>query len=299
MVGRETLKRWLRRGSMYALCGCACLLAGTVHEATAQDGKMVSQRGYHLLNPVPDSQLRELSTDRPDKTESPYTVDAGRFQIEMDVFNYAHDKTRQTRLDRYSVATTNVKVGLLPNLDFQMVLETYTHERTKDRLTGAVQRRSGFGDVTLRAKLNLWGNDGGPTALAVMPFVKFPTNQDNLGNDAVEGGFIFPLAVELPWGWRMGVQTEFDISRDADERGYHPEFINSITFGHDIIGNLGGYVEFFSLVSTDNASPWIGTVDLGLTYQLTKHIQLDAGVNIGVTGAADDVNPFVGTSFRF
>ena len=40
---------------------------------------------YHLFAPVPRSAMRPLSTDRPDTTESPYTVDAGHFQMEMDV----------------------------------------------------------------------------------------------------------------------------------------------------------------------------------------------------------------------
>ena len=35
--------------------------------------------------------MREMSTDRPDKTESPYTVDAGHFQIEWDLFNFERD----------------------------------------------------------------------------------------------------------------------------------------------------------------------------------------------------------------
>jgi hypothetical protein len=31
--------------------------------------------------------MREINTDPSDKTERPYTVDAGHFQIEMDVLN--------------------------------------------------------------------------------------------------------------------------------------------------------------------------------------------------------------------
>jgi hypothetical protein len=40
-------------------------------------------------------------------------------------------------------------------------------------------------------------------------------------------------------------------------------------------------------------------VDFGLTYELTPNIQLDAGINVGVTKAAPDFNPFVGLSWRF
>ncbi len=37
----------------------------------------------------------------------------------------------------------------------------------------------------------------------------------------------------------------------------------------------------------------------GVTYKLRKNLQLDAGVNVGVTPAADRINPFVGVSTRF
>lgn len=93
--------------------------------------------------------------------------------------------------------------------------------------------------------------------------------------------------------------TQFDIVRDGAGSGHHPEFVNSVTFSHDLIGNLAGYAEFYSSVSTERGAPWVGTVDFGLTYGLTKNIQLDAGINIGVTRSADDWNPFVGLSFRF
>ena len=65
------------------------------------------------------------------------------------------------------------------------------------------------------------------------------------------------------------------------------------------IGNLAGYVEFFSLVSTESGSEWAGSVDFGLTYTLTENLQLDAGVNLGITRAADDLNVFTGISYRF
>jgi hypothetical protein len=90
-----------------------------------------------------------------------------------------------------------------------------------------------------------------------------------------------------------------DLVHDVSGSGHHPEFLNSVTFGHDIIGNLAGYAEFFSGVSTESGSDWIGTADVGLTYGLTKDIQLDGGVNIGITRAADDINPFLGISWRF
>jgi hypothetical protein len=283
---------------------CSHSPQGHSAEAAGPAGSSVVDKSrYHLFNPTPRDAMREPSTDRPDKTESAYTVDAGHFQIEADLISYAHDRDKsggnRVTTDSYAVAPVNLKAGLCNRVDLQLMLDTYTHVRVKDRNAGTVRKQSGFGDITTRVKINLWGNDAGQTAMAVMPFVKFPSNQDDLGNDSVEGGVILPLAVALPGGWGMGVMTEFDVLRDADDDGYHASFINCITFAHDIYGNLGGFIEFFSEVSSEKDAEWVGTVDLGLTYGLTADIQLDGGVYIGVTDAADDVNPFVGVSFRF
>jgi len=142
------------------------------------------------------------------------------------------------------------------------------------------------------------GNDGGPFALAVMPFVKLPTSQDHLTSGSVEGGLKIPYAFEVP-GWDLSLQTEVDIVRNRLESGYHPELINSVSLGHSIIGKVSGYVEFYSSVSTERNSEWIGTVDTWLTYQINVNWRLDAGIYIGVTRAAEDWHPFVGMTRRF
>jgi Putative MetA-pathway of phenol degradation len=284
----------------------ALLALATLAVVRFADGAQAGDKSqYTLFNPTPKELMREMTTDRPDKTESPYTVDAGHFQFEMDLVNYTFDRERaggvDTRVDAFAIAPINLKVGLCNQADLQVVVETWNYVRTETSGAGATLHQRGFGDVTTRLKYNFWGNDGGKTAFAAMPFVKLPTNQDELGNNSVEGGLILPLAVGLPLDFGMGLMTEFDFNRDATGGGRHTEFVNSVTFSHErlLVRDLGGYVEFFSLVSAESGSRWIGSVDLGLTYGLSENVRLDAGVNIGVTKAADDLNPFVGLSWRF
>lgn len=259
--------------------------------------------GYHLFHPTPRALMREMVTDRPDKTESPYTVDAGHFQVEMDFVSHSRDhdtaEGANTRVQSYAVAPINFKLGLWNNVDLQLIVESWNKVKTEDRVAGNITHQSGFGDVTPRLKFNVWGNDGGSTALALMPFAKIPCNQDGLGNPAFEGGLIVPLAVELPLGFSLGLMSEFDWLRNEADTRHHPSFIHSATLGHDLIGKLGGYLEFYSEVSTEPGAAWVGTFDFGLTYGLTDNIRLDAGLNLGVTPSADDLNPFVGLSFRF
>ena len=128
--------------------------------------------GYHLFNPTPREHLRDLSTDRPDKTESPYTVDAGRFQFEMDLVTLTIDEAADFRVETVNVAPINLKLGLTNTTDLQVIFDSYVRQTIEDETTGARDTIDGVGDVTVRLKQNLWGNDGGKTALAVMPFVK-------------------------------------------------------------------------------------------------------------------------------
>jgi hypothetical protein len=201
--------------------------------------------------------------------------------------------------EAFAVAPINVKLGLLNNVDIQFVFDTYVHERVEDRTAGTTSNMSGFGDFQTRLKINLWGNDGGTTALGIMPFVKWPLPESGLRNGKTEGGIIVPLSVELPHGWGMGVMTEFDFVRNAANDGYDTEFVNSIAVGHAIYGNLEGYLEFFSLVSTAAGADWQGQVGGGFTYGINEDLQLDCGCNFGVTEAAPDFNPFAGVSWRF
>lgn len=275
------------------------VLTLTISSAQAADDK--SQ--YTLFNPTPQNLMREMSTDRPDKTESPYTVDAGHFQFEADLVNFTRNRDTNdganTKTRAYDVMAINAKAGLLHNLDIQFVVETFKYDKTTDFDVGTTEKKSGFGDITTRLKYNVWGNDGGTTALGIMPFVKFPTNSDDLANDDIEGGVIVPLAVDLGNDWSMGLMTELDINKDEDDSGYHAEYVNSITFGKAITDAMGMYAEFFTSKSSESRSDWANTLDFGMTYGIGDNVQLDAGVNIGVTDAADDLNPFIGATYRF
>jgi hypothetical protein len=294
-----TLARWIGCFIGLLSLGTRLLAAAEIPSTSPAPDKS----SFNLFAPTPRAFMREMVTDRPDKTESPYTVDAGHFQLETDLVSYTYDRHNRlpnaTEVESWTVPSINLKLGLLNDLDAQVILLPYNTVRVHERATGSVTRQHGFGDVTPRLKYNLWGNDQGNSALGLMPFVKLPTSQAGLGNNSVEGGLIIPLALALPGGFGLGAMTEFDAIRDGVGAGYHPEFINSITVGHDLVGNLGGYVEFFSLVSAESRSPWIGTLDLGFTYALSKDLRLDAGVNIGLTRAAEDINPFLGCSFRY
>ena len=273
----------------------------TAQDTTRSDEARPEASRHHLFHPTPRPWLRGLSADRPDQTESPYTVDAGRFQVEMDLVKAVWDSDTSggdaVRTTSWGTSL-NLKAGLLDRVDLQFVLDPYVSERVERRSTGAVTEASGLGDLQTRLKINLWGNDGGRTAFAVMPFVKWPLSASGLRNGETEGGLILPFSVELPAGWGMGMMTAVGWVSDG-AGGHDPEYFNTLTFGHDLVGELAGYVEFAALVAPESGAEWQGQLGVGFTYGLGANTQLDLGCNFGVTESAPDFNPFLGVTFRF
>jgi hypothetical protein len=220
----------------------------------------------------------------------------------MDLLNYTADRDTSGGGDvltrELSVAPLNLKVGLRANVDLQLMVDPYVRSKLDDRALPGSATAAGFGDITTRLKINFWGNDGGPTTFAVMPFVKWPLSASAVRNAETEGGIIFILGYELPAGWGSAIMTEFDFVSDG-AGGRATEWINSITFAHDLTDRLGGYVELFTVTSDAPGRRWQAQFDVGLTYALSANCQLDLGCNFGVTASAPDYQPFAGISRRF
>lgn len=283
---------------VWSVIVCGALISNAVHAGTGK-----SQ--YWLFKPTPKAEMREMYLDRPDKTESPHTVDAGHFQIETGLFAYTYDKRNPdysgNSVHGYSIASSLLKVGLTNFWDFQVGIDPYIHNRAFDQATNTTEVTTGFGDVTLRMKFALVGNDSGKFAFGVMPLVSIPTKKgDAVGSDYYLAGIIFPYSIELPKNWGLSGQTQVNVAHnEISTSGYHPEFINTLALGYGITDRLGSYLEFYSEVSQETGVPWVGTVDAGLTFAITDNMIVDAGINMGVTRSADDYNPFVGLSWRY
>ncbi len=250
--------------------------------ARAASGE-VDKSHYHLFNPTPASEMREFVTDRPDRTESPITVDAGHFQIETDFVNLTQNDGRRTTIYNFM----NAKVGVTNNSDLQIVIASLVKQGDQ----------SGFGNTTLRYKINLFGNEGGPAALGIMPYLTIPTQSSNLGNARSEGGVMLPFGFEAPNGYSIGGMFQYDRLRNDSDNGFHSQWISSFTVSHELFAGLDGYIEFFS--QTEAGADWVATLDGGIVLPVSENLRLDLGANIGVTEAADDINPFVGLSARF
>lgn len=248
---------------------------------------------------------RPLSADRPDATESPITVPPGRLQIELSFVDITWDTAGSSdRTRTVAIAPSLLKFGLTDSIDLQLGVDPYAFERRRPRGGGETEHADGFGDLTIRAKFNLWGNDGGDTAFALMPYVKTPTAVDDLGNGRVEGGLIAPLAIELPeglagGGWGLGLMAQWDLVYDDGRGDHRNDLVHTIVLGRDLNDICGVFAEFAGAARIDGGEDYRGSLNLGTTCAITPDTQLDAGIRIGLTPAAEDLGVFVGMTMRF
>src|SRR5664279_2879826 len=119
-----TARRVLRLALILAAFSCLLAAAGTAAAEDA-DKPLPDKSGYNLFHPTPSGLMRELTPDRPDKAESPYTVDAGHFQLEMDIVTYTLNRSHDTRTETWNVTPVNIKLGLLNNVDLQFIFDNF------------------------------------------------------------------------------------------------------------------------------------------------------------------------------
>ncbi|WP_010301458.1 transporter [Candidatus Odyssella thessalonicensis] len=264
--------------------------------------EQIDKSKYSFFRPVPSKYLRDMTTDRPDKTESPFTIDPGHYQLEFDAATWTYDRNKRdnTRTRSYTVFAPNFRTGLTDKLEFDIAMTSFTSARTQDTQTRKWSRQQGFDDTQLRFKYNFWGNEGkDSSAIAIMVFAKIPTNQDKLGNSSYDGGVIVPLKLNFTDKLALTLMTEIDYQRGENVRRHIANFVNAGSLGYEFSDKISGFIELYAERSWERKSRWKVTLDMGGCYSLTDNIQLDGGVYIGLSEKADNVTPFLGMSWRF
>lgn len=261
----------------------------------------VDKSQYNLINPTPTDQMRPFSTDRPGKTHSSLTLDAGHFQFESDVWNYTWDRFTpdHTTTRAYSVANPFLKLGVTNWAEIEVQIPTYNSMAVRSR-SGGKLHAEGFGDLLLGGKINLFGNDGGDQALALYPLIKLPTAARKLGNNMVEYSLNVPYTAALPAKFAVTFEPAVGLLRNLNKQGLHADYQILANLNRPIFGDVvTAAVEIAAEYTTDHNIGPRYSLDPSLQWLATPNLQLDAGIYIGLNKAAPDYNPYAGVSFRY
>lgn len=258
-------------------------------------GQQKPEARYSLFRPVPKEQMREMETDRPDVTESPYTVDAGHFQYETDMVNLVREQSETQDTRTVLINHANIKIGITASTGIQIGFETYGIQKETDVASGSTTTSRGFGDISFRIKQNLIGNDGGNFVMAVLPYIKFPTSAYD-EESRLEGGLIVPMLYKLPGEWKLGFQVEMDRLKDNDQPAMHTELLQTLTISHPLVKGVEGIAETYYTYDF-KAHHLLNFINAAVQMEVAKDFKVDAGLNYGLQHDAEK-HYFIGASFR-
>lgn len=264
--------------------------------AQTNDTIPVDKHQYWLFHPTPRQYMRPMVPDRPGITESPYTVDAGHFQLESDAFRLINERDDDTRDRNLYLNHVLLKIGLTDKTDFQLGINSYTINRHWDTPDAATpNRQARFGDMTLRLKRNILGDDNRRFALATIGYVRLPTGKQ-VGDGAVEYGLLVPIVYKLPHNWNVGAQAQAERMYDRDADTHFVLVTPSVTVDREFTPWLAGFVELVGYWNTKEGR-WRSSVNLGPQFDVGDNLQFDFGTHLSLTRQIDN-EYFVGFSFR-
>jgi hypothetical protein len=274
---------------------------------TTQPADGADKWQFTLFNPTPADELREMDTDRPNKTNTPHTIDAGHLQIETGYFDYVYYRDRYQgadgRTDFLGIGQFNFRLGVLNNLEVNAIINSYDFQRYTDYSSDESIRQNGLGDTVLGGKLNLFGNEIGETtwatALGIQPQLKIPTARQDIGNGHAELFVGVPFLMNLPDGFHLGLQPTVSWQRSfyntADVTGVQ----NSASIDRVFFGNFDIYLEYWSQITTEQHQVAQQTLDAGIIYSVNDNVALDTGLNFGLDRASPTFEWVSGISVRF
>jgi len=235
-----------------------------------------------------------ICPDRPSKSTGSCTVPSGRFQVETGLVDWAHDRSRGETADFTAFGSSLLKYGVSDRADIELGVTPF------EVLRAPGEHASGFGDVMLRVKYRLTGEDA-PVQAALDPFIKLPTASHGLGNRKVEGGVVIPVSGQLGKSvLTLSFGPELDLLADEDGHGRHAAMVQ--------VFNLGASLDEKLTVSAELWGAWdwgpagttkLASADGSVAYLVSKDVQLDAGANFGLNRNTPDVELYAGISKLF
>jgi hypothetical protein len=234
-----------------------------------------------------------ICADRPGKATAVCTVPAGRFQLETSIFDWTRTEGSGVTAKVLTIGSPVLKYGLDDRSDIEFGFSPFVWAETDGASV------SGIGDVTVRYKRRLTGDDAA-VQWALVPFVKLPTARHSIGNGKVEGGLAVPISFALGGGVGATLGPEVDLLADSDGHGRHASLVNLISLSATVAPRLTLSGDLWSNFNFDPAGTVKqASVDAAVAYGISNSMQLDGGVNLGLTRDTADVELYAGVSVRF
>jgi hypothetical protein len=253
-----------------------------------------------LAAPAAAQEMRPLCADRPGLETPACTVDAGHVQVEVGIGDWIRDTQPDVRTDTILAGDFLARVGLTDHLEARLGWTAFGHQRERDRTTGAVDRASRTGDVTIGLKQNLRNPDGSGLSIALLPYASVPVGRGPIGAGDWGAGLIGSVSYELSDTVQVVASPEIDAAVDEDRNGRHLAYGGEVGLSGSLSDAITATIDLELLRDRDpGGHSTEALAGLSLAWQPQKLLQFDVGSNVGMNHASADLEVYVGVTRKF
>ena len=232
--------------------------------------------------PLFAQELPSIQTDRPDQTESPFTVPKKHLQIETGVAFEKIDGENNS----YTYPTVLLKYGVNDIFELRLIPEYVTsHIQTV--------KYSGFTPLTVGFKTRLAEEKGILPMLSFIGHLSIPAAASkNFKTSWYAPSFRFTMQHTLSQKVSLG----YNIGAEWNGETPDPAFIYTLTTGYSLSEKLGAYFEMYGFLIQKSISDH--RVDGGLSYLLKNNMMIDISGGFGINKYAPEYYVATGFSVR-
>lgn len=246
------------------------------------------------------AQERDFCPSRPGLGTTPCTISPGRVAVETAIADWTLDEDDEERTDTVLIGDTLARIGLTDRVEAQVGWTPFGHVRTRDKLSGTVDRANRAGDVLVGLKANLHHPDGKGLSFAVQPFATLPVGRTPVGMGDWGAGVVAPITYDLNDTFNLQFTGEADAAVDEDGDGRHLAYSGVAGLAAKLTEKLSATIEVQALRDDDPAEATTQAfASLSFGWLPSDDLQLDTGAVAGLNRDTPDVEIYIGISRRF
>lgn len=203
-----------------------------------------------------------LVTDRPDFTESAFTVD--RFQAESG-YTYTHSPGG---VREHAIGELLLRVPVRRGAELRLGLNSFSRVHSPDA------RQQGLEDASVGIKLALREARGWLPAAALLASTTLPTGGDAFRERRLQPGATLAASWNLSARWGLGSNIGYTYASEAEQR--FGQMAGSVALSAAVTERLGSYVEAFGVAPQTRGGADTGFFNGGFTFGISPDLQVDA-----------------------
>jgi hypothetical protein len=240
----------------------------------------------------------ELTTDRPDQTESPTVVPIHTVEVEIGAL-FTTDEREGTRSEVSGVPGTLVRYGVHRRLELRVEWEGWIEAENSG--PEGESRVSEAADPELGVKVSLVAAQGARPEMALLAHLSLHVGGGAFGSPRADPSVRFSAAHTLServgLGWNVG--WEAHSFRDTSGATHTlTRFIYTASLGVELPKRFGAFIEVFGDLPGSDSERSAHSLDGGVTYLVAPRVQLDLAAGAGLNAQAPDRFVGLGISFR-